>query len=163
MAPMAKATMVEWLRVKKYLRPGSSPAHSSRSESCANPAALSRRFASSIPDGSSSRKESVSSDQSARGVEGKKEEGRRKKERQTGVVPTAWKAVGDALRKSTRSETTGATAAIGGGGGSRRGDGSAEAGRSVWTARKTEARNDEAQERNQLARPREGVFFSLFV
>lgn len=75
---MAKATMVEWLRVKKYLRPGSSPAHSSRSESCANPAALSRRFASSIPDGSSSRKESVSSDQSARGVEGKKEEGRRK-------------------------------------------------------------------------------------
>jgi hypothetical protein len=94
---------------------------------------------------------------------GGREEGRRKKERQTGVVPTAWKAVGDALRKSTRSETTGATAAIGGGGGSRRGDGSAEAGRSVWTARKTEARNDEAQERNQLARPREGVFFSLFV
>lgn len=32
-------------------------------------------------------------------------------------VPTAWKAVGDALRKSTRSETTGATVAMGGGGG----------------------------------------------
>lgn len=56
---MAKATMVEWLRVKKYLRPGSRPAHSSRSDSCTNPAAFSRRFASSSPDGSNSPTEST--------------------------------------------------------------------------------------------------------
>ena len=56
---MANAMMVEWLRVKKYLRPGSSPAHSSRSESCTNPAAFSRRFASSSPDGSNNPTESA--------------------------------------------------------------------------------------------------------
>ena len=106
---MAKATMVEWLRVKKYLRPGSSPDHSSRSESCANPAAFSRRFASSGPDGNKSTAELSQLRQSAR----KKQEKRKGKEE---CVPTAWKAVGDALRKSTRSETTGATAAMAGGG-----------------------------------------------
>jgi hypothetical protein len=98
--------------VKKYLRPGSSPVHSSRSESCVYPAAFSLRFDSSSLAGSNSRTESV---QSAPTKNGRKEKQRR------GRLPTAWKAVGDALRKSTRSETTGAMAPaeamLGGGGG----------------------------------------------
>lgn len=67
LAPMAKATMVEWLRVKKYLRPGWSPAHSSRSDSCENPVAFSRRFASS---------ETTHSQSSLRRSTPKEEEGR---------------------------------------------------------------------------------------
>jgi len=70
---MANAMMVEWLRVKKYLRPGSSPAHSSRSESCTNPAAFSRRFASSSPDGSNNPTESAQIN-SAREKKGKGEQ-----------------------------------------------------------------------------------------
>ena len=64
------------MRVKKYLRPGSSPDHSSRSESCANPAAFSRRFASSSPERNNNRTESA---------ETIREEKTREKERERGV------------------------------------------------------------------------------
>jgi hypothetical protein len=106
LAPMAKATRAEWLRVKKYFPPGWSPVHSSRSDSCSNPAAFSCRFASSLAH----RKATARNRLSSVHVHYRRTKGGNG----TGRVPTAWKAVGEALRKSMRSQAT-STAAMGGG------------------------------------------------
>ena len=101
--PMAKAMMVEWFLVKKYFPPDSNT-QSSLSDRWAKPACFKRFFASSTstkisPRSIQEKRIQIFVDQSERsgGEAG---------------LPTAWKLVGEALRKSTRSRAIGSTVAM---------------------------------------------------